>query len=112
MVASFATTEPEWDAMGFAEMQALDIYEASLCPSCKRPMDICAAEFNAGTAYMVDSHICMAARARAVTQRVDEWDNTDREKRSGDQPPYDAVWSDGLMYAPRIARPDELKEID
>lgn len=98
--------------MAFAEMEALDLYEASLCPSCGRPLDVCAAEFKAGTAYMVDSHICMPARARAVTQRVEEWTNTDREKRSGDQPPYDALWSDGLMYAPRVARPDELKTLD
>lgn len=87
-------------------MQALAIYEASLCPGCQRPVDVCTADFEAGTAYVVESHICTATRARLIQQRMDEYEHADRDKRG--TMPLDPLWSDGLMYAPRLARPDEL----
>lgn len=107
LVASHTVTESEWDALGYAEMQALSIYEASLCPGCNRPIDVCAKDFEQQAAYVVESHICTTTRARIVQQRMDDWDNTERDQRSGSQP-TDAHWNDGLMYAPRPARPDEL----
>jgi hypothetical protein len=107
LVASFTSTEAEWDALGYAEMQALAIYEASLCPGCKRPVDICAADFEQGAAYVVESHICTTARAVEIQRRVEAWENTDRDQRAGSMP-VDAVYSDGRFHAPRPARPDEL----
>lgn len=104
-MASVTTTEPEWSELDYAWMEALTIYEASLCPGCNRPIDVCAAEYAAGVAYIVDSHICTATLSRAVQQRVDEWENTDRDKRPG-QMPTDAQWHDGRMYAPHLAAAD------
>lgn len=105
MIASVTTTEAEWSPLDYAEMQALDIYEASLCPGCKRPVDICAADFASQRAFMVDTHTCMAVLAREVQARVDAWEHADRQSR-GDMP-TEAKYSDGRMYIPRPATDDE-----
>ena len=109
LVASVTTTEPEYSPLDYAEMQALAIYEASLCPGCSRPIDICATDYKAERAFVVDTHICMASRSRAVQERIDDWKNAPQGKRS-DAAPLAARHSDGLMYAPRLATPDELTE--
>ena len=36
--------EPEWDEQERAWMYALADYEATLCPACGRPLDVCTAE--------------------------------------------------------------------
>lgn len=35
------TIEPEWDDQAREQAEALEIYEATLCPSCKQPAHIC-----------------------------------------------------------------------
>lgn len=88
-------------------MQARSIFKASLCPGCGRPLDVCAAEFTAGRAYVVDEHICTVTRVREIQSRMTEWENTDRDKRTP-EPPVNPRWSDGLIHVPHPATADEL----
>jgi len=41
MIRSVTTTEPEWDDAERDWMLALAEYEATLCPRCGRPIEVC-----------------------------------------------------------------------
>lgn len=110
VVASTTTTDPEWSPLDYAEMQALAHYEASLCPGCQRPLDICAADYEAQTAVAAVPHICNVAVARAVQYRIDEWHNTPQDKRAADEAPLQSKWNDGRYYLTRPPTPEELAE--
>lgn len=106
LIYSSTVTESEWSAADYAQMQALEIYEASLCPGCQRPLKVCAADF--GNPVSVDKHICNYTQARAVQQRYDDWENADRDKRGA--APLEPLHSDGAMYAPRPSSAQELAD--
>lgn len=94
MVASVTETESPWaDPDQALQMQALEVFEANLCPNCGRPVDICS---DPDLAVMVDDRVCMFGRAVDVARHWDD-SNHAKDKRTKGVP----FWSDGLVYVPR-----------
>ena len=62
-----ATSEPRWTDLDRAELLALDVYRAGLCPLCGRPREVCTAP--EGTHPIeVTWDVCQATRKLAEVQ--------------------------------------------
>lgn len=83
-------------------MEALEIYEASLCRQCGRPLDVCR---DPKAIVVADSEVCMYASAVQVEQRRDEAKH-DKEKPNAKE----RHWSDGRSYLPREASAQEIAD--
>lgn len=83
-------------------MEALYIYEASLCNQCGRPLEECR---DPNTAVMVDDEVCMFSAAIEVARR------TEAAKHEREKPkPGARFWSDGLLLTPRPMTDVEFKQ--
>jgi hypothetical protein len=66
------TREPRWTPLDVAELEALALYRAGLCPKCGRPLDVCTtAEDAPGAAqFAVTWQTCRATRDLLERQRA------------------------------------------
>lgn len=94
LVASVEQTESPWaDPEQFTQIEALYVYDASLCGACGRPLDECR---DPNAAVMVDDEVCAYTRAVEVARRAIAAKHKDEKPKPG-RP----LWSDGLLLAGR-----------
>lgn len=92
-MASIEQREGDWSEDDFAQMDALYVYEANLCPACGRPIDECR---DPNLAVMVDDGVCRYTAAGEVARRSAAAKHKGEKPKAG-QP----FWSDGLLQTPR-----------
>ncbi len=64
LVRSVTTVEPRFTDVDRAELIALDIYRAGLCPLCGRPVSVCTSQEDAPGSpnFQVSQAMCRASR--------------------------------------------------
>jgi hypothetical protein len=88
LIRSVTTNEPLFTDQDRAELLALALYRASLCPLCGRPVEVCTSHEETGPEFKVTYTACRATAAQLELQRA----LTDGGKKQiPDAPAY--LWS-------------------
>lgn len=91
LVRTEVTRESPWDDHSRAEVAALALYEASLCPGCGNPVD---ETHDDKYVAIVEQHVCMACRAKDIVVR------DAGEKHKDDKPGFGLPgFHDGRRYS-------------
>lgn len=69
LARSVTTSEPRWTEQDRAEMLALSVYRAELCPGCGQPLAESTAHYEVGPEYETHRTTCRACAALLEAQR-------------------------------------------
>lgn len=70
LVRSVTTREPLFTDLDRAELLALGVYRAGLCPLCGRPISVCTSHEEFGPEFRAEYTMCRATAAQLEIQRA------------------------------------------